>query len=471
MKYFKYLLSTILLLILLSTSASATELSSTTKEVLKKRFSSVSYKIDNSFTVDNKVTYLPLIAQESNTSEKITIVSTIEDPANKNLPNLIQLSNGWFFAKLIKQKDGSFSIIALKDTPESMRNSFLNTRFPKDLVIPKGFVLKEDLSILANGLQIKFEKDPNPLSSLHLSGYLYLTSPDTGKIVYLDLSDSSMIYKIQTKGAPWDISFDKVNKLFYVSDFAKDLIYTLKPLQSSIHNTLKLSTMSSPVDIDLSEDGSLIYILESLTNKFTVYKTAESKVLFSVMVAPNPAGFSIIKDLDLIAISCPSLNSLDFLSSNDFSIKNQLTLEEGNPQKLIYNPANNFLYIANRTGNSITILDLVNKKVKNTIPVGETPTALVFDSSYKSLFVANAKSNTISIIDLENEIVTDTIALPVETQFPSDIKITPDNKWLFVTSETTNVISIIDLSLKQVVVKLDVGATTHAAYLLNKENN
>ncbi len=455
---------------LLNVSANATELSPATKEILKKKFVGISYKIDNSFTVNDKVIYLPLITQDPNISRKVEIVSTIEDPSDKNFPVLIQLSNGWFFAKLIKQKDGGFSIIDLQAVSESIRNSFLSTRFPKDLVIPKGFTLKEDLSILANGLQIKIEKDPNPLSSLNLSGYLYLTSPDTGKVVYLDLSDSSMIYKIQTKGAPWDISFDRVNKLFYVSDFAKDLIYTLKPLENSIHNTLKFSAMSSPVDIDLSEDGSLIYILESLTNKFTVYKTAESKVLFSVMVSPNPAGFSIIKNLDLIAISCPSLNSLEFLSSIDFSVKNQLMLGEGNPQKLIYNPINNFLYIANRTGNSITILDLINKKVRNTIPVGETPTALIFDSNYKFLFVANAKSNTINIIDLENEIVTDAIPLPVETQFPSDLKITPDNKWLFVTSETTNVISIIDLSLKQVVVKLDVGATTHAAYLLSRES-
>lgn len=470
MKFFKRFLLINLIFFILSPSAFSAEMPLNMKEGLKKKFGNIVFKIDNSFVVNGKEVYLLLIPRNPNTktSNKFEIVNSVEDISNKSFPKLIELSNGWIYVKLIKQKDGSQTIINLKEIPELLKTSFLNTKFPSDLVIPKGLVLKEELSALAGKLPINIEKNPNPLAMLNLNGLLYLTSPDTGEIVYLDLSDASMIYKIQTKGAPWDITFNKTNKKFYVSDFAKDLIYTLKPMETSIFTSITLPTMSSPIDIELSDDGALLYILESLTNSFVVYKTDESKLLLTTKVPSNPASFSISKDLALIAIACPSSNSLALLNANDISLLNQIMLE-GNPEKGLFNPINNLLYIANRSGNSISVIDPVNKKTTNLIEVGETPTALVTDSNSKWLYVANGKSNTISIIDTENEVLTETIPLPTETQFPGDIKITPDNKFLIVTSETTNVISIIDLSLKQVVVKLDVGVTTHKAFLVEKE--
>ena len=451
-------LITILSLVLFSQSAFSAELPDGIKETLKKRFSKIVFKIDNSFVVNNKDSYLPLIPQIKTSTNKIEIINTIPDKVDKNLPKLIEFSNGWMFVKLVKQEHGNQTIIDLKEIPDGLKNKFLNTKFPDDLVIPKDFIVKEDLLNLVGKLPIKIQ--------LHLNGLLYLTSPDTGKIVYLDLSDVSMIYNIQTKGTPWDIALDKENKIFYISDLAKDLVYTLKPLENLASTTITLPERSSPIDIELSSDGSLIYILEGLTSNFAVYKTAEAKMLLTSMVPPSPVSFSVVKEPPLIVVSCSGSNSIVFLSANDFSLLSQIMLQ-GNPEKVIFNSANNFLYVASRNGNNISILDPVNKKIKNTIEVGETPTALVIDLTGKWLYVANGKSNTISIIDIENEALVETIPLPVETQFPGDIKITQDNRFLIVTSETTNVISIIDLNLKQVVLKLDVGATTHGAFLYN----
>ena len=182
----------ILIFFLIYQSAFSAELPTGIKEVLKKKFVNIVFKIDNSFVVNNKDTYLPLIPQAIKNTNKIEIANSVQDTLNKNLPKLIELSNGWMFVKLIKQKDGSQTIIDLKEIPESIKNSLLNTKFPEDLVIPKDLVLKEELSALAGDLPVKIDRD--------LNGLLYLTSPDTGKIVYLDLSDASMIHNIQTKG-------------------------------------------------------------------------------------------------------------------------------------------------------------------------------------------------------------------------------------------------------------------------------
>ena len=305
------------------------------------------------------------------------------------------------------------------------------------------------------------------IKSLNTDGILYLTSPDTGEIIYVDLNDLSMINHIQTTGAPWEITSDKTNMILLVTDFAKDKIYLLNPLNDLITKSIALPLMSSTKDIELSDDGSLAYILESLANEFVVYNLKEEKIIIKTKTPPGPANFSVLKGEKLIAISCPAINSIAFLNLETFSPAHRIEVKDS-PENLLADNLRNVLYITNRTGNKISVFDPKNKENNKTIEVGETPVSFALDEKNNLLYVGNGKSNNISIIDITKGEVTDTIQLPVETQFPGDLEITDDSKWLIVTSETTNFISIIDLNLKKPAIKLDVGVSTHAALIIDK---
>lgn len=454
-----------------------TSLPNDLKDFLKNKFPGITFKIDNSFLINNE-TFLPLIPQFTKPVIKTEIVYLIPE---KNTPKLFLFSNDWFFVKLLKNKDGSQTIIDLSEIHEKYKEKFLKSKFPSDLVVPKNFTLKKELASLTGELQVQIidgdKISPNSESARpsarggpafggqDLTGTLYLTSPDTGKIIYLDLSNLSMINQIQTIGAPWEIAFDKANKIIFVTDFAKDQIHLLKIKESQIFKSFELTLMSSPREIQLSDDGSVAYFIENLANDFTAYKTNEGKVFLKTILPPNPVSFTFLKEAELVAITCPSTNSLVFLNTKDFNIVNQIMID-GGPEKIIFDTTHNNLFIANRNGNNIAVVDISTKKIKNTIQVGETPTALALHPMGKWLYVGNGKSNTISIIDTETYQIKDIIPLPNETQFPGDLEVTQDGKYLIVTSETTSKISIIDLATKKVAVKLDVGVTTHAALIL-----
>ena len=466
----KKFLILLFILLFLCIKADCTELPKDLKTFLKSKYPNIVFKIDNSFTIGNDL-FLPLMPPITKQTKKIDIVYFIPDKINKTAPKLLLLSNDWIFVKVIKETGGSQTIIDLTEISEKYKEQFLKTRFPNDLVVPKEFAVKEELSgLVGEELPIKIKKQENKVSAnlapINSDGILYLTSPDTGKVVYLNLNDLSMVFSVQTNGAPWEIAFDKTNKILFVSDFAKDQILELQPLDTSILTSVQLVSMSSPRDIEVSEDGSVIYVLESLGNDLGIYKANETKPFIKTKLPTNPTNFSLIKEAALIAVTCPSINRLVLIDLNNFSIINQIMIE-GGPEKVIASTNGKTLYITNRNENTVSVFDINSKKLTGTIQVGEIPTSLVLHSNGKLLYVSNGKSNTISIINLETNQVTDTITLPIETQFPGDIKLTPNENYLIVTSETTNTISIVNLALKKVAVKLDVGATTHAAFLYN----
>ncbi|GEM_PF-2912131 len=472
MKKFTYLL---LIIFCLSLKAYSAELPTDLKSFLKKKYPEIIFRIDNSFTVNNQI-YIPLIPKSIKNVKKITLDYSLTDKADKNLSLYLILSNGWTYAKLIKENNNSLTIPEIKSIPKQYQDRILNSRFPPDLVVPEDFTVSKELAALVDELPISVKSNNSQKNSVNtevakaLKGTLYLTSPDTGKIIYLNLNNVSMINTIQTEGAPWEIALDKTNNILFVTDFAKDQLFKLKISENLILKNLKLAVMSKPKDLILSDDGSLIYIIESLSNDFAVYDTATEKPVIKTKLPPNPSSFIILKEANLIAITCPNRNEIVFLNLNDFSLVHHIKIE-GGPEKIIAGSRNKIIYTANRNGNTVSIIDIESKNIKSTIKVDEKPVALAINPNGKFLYVGNGKSNTINIIDTETNLITDTISLPIETQFPGDIEVTPDGNWLIITSETTNTISIIDLNLKIVAVKLDVGATTHAAYLVNRESD
>lgn len=440
------------------------------KTFLRSKYPKAVFKIDNSFVYNNQ-TYLPLVPLSTKSVKKVEIIYSLED-ANKNPPRFLLLSNGWAYVRLLKQKDETFTILNTAEISPDYRSEFLKLKFPNDLVVPKDFILKKNTAFLAGKLPIKIEdaeqnKKSNPFYGI--SDYVYLTSPDTGKIIYFDLRDISKIFHHQTNGAPYEGDYNKKNKTIYITDFAKDKIYEFMAFESKGLSDFTLPVMSNPAAIKVSDDASKAYILNSLSNEFTSYSLTDKKSLLNIKLFPNPTSFTLLKRTNLILVTCPTTNTLTLFNADDFSKRKDIMLE-GGPEKIISYVDDETAYITSRNQSSIFKFNSITKAVEKTIPVGLVPTSLAISKDGKWLYVANGKSNTISIIDLNKEVVVDDVELPIETQFPGDIALFGNDRWLIVTSETTNTISFIDLNTRSVIMKLDVGATTHGVIVIGGKN-
>jgi YVTN family beta-propeller protein len=86
--------------------------------------------------------------------------------------------------------------------------------------------------------------------------------------------------------------------------------------------------------------------------------------------------------------------------------------------------AQQIAYVVNNESNSVSIVDIANKKVTATISVGKDPFAATISKDGKFLYVTNTGSNNVSVIDTTKRLVEETFALTGSA--PSGIAISLD---------------------------------------------
>ena len=114
----------------------------------------------------------------------------------------------------------------------------------------------------------------------------------------------------------------------------------------------------SPLEIVLSPDGRLLYVVCQDSDEVRVVETASGKAIKSIPVGHVPRG---------IALS----------------------------------PDGKTLFVTNAWSDTLSVIDTNALDVVRTVPTGFEPTGVVLDSKADALYVANRLSNDISLIDLK----------------------------------------------------------------------
>jgi YVTN family beta-propeller protein len=109
-------------------------------------------------------------------------------------------------------------------------------------------------------------------------------------------------------------------------------------------------------------------------------------------------------------------------------------------------------------------VDLVEKRVVSSIPVGSRPHSVVVSRDGTTAYVSNRWSNSVSIVDLATREVTG--ELPVGTG-PSGLALTPDGSTLYVANTVSNDISLVDLAGGRERKRLSAGNAPYAVSVAN----
>ncbi len=125
-----------------------------------------------------------------------------------------------------------------------------------------------------------------------------------------------------------------------------------------------------------------------------------------------------------------------------------------------------FAYVANRTGNSVTVLDLVYLRADRTLSVGMAPVALAVNPRRDEVYVVNAQpasaSGSISVLDTSRNTIAATI--PVHRD-PSSITVDAAGRRAYVVNTGSNTVSVLDVDLRREIAAYVTGDRPSAAQL------
>ncbi|MEI7541922.1 MAG: beta-propeller fold lactonase family protein [bacterium] len=147
----------------------------------------------------------------------------------------------------------------------------------------------------------------------------------------------------------------------------------------------------------------------------------------------------------------------DFIEVFNLSTKSKKTIIPTGkmPTGIIVN--NGILFSANKNSNTITIHNLENAKAVTVYSGGSFPCALAVNHKKNLLYVANMGSNNVSILDLSSKEVNVENKIAVG-KWPSDLYLSPDNRYLYVCCKYTNTIQVIDVEKEQLILtKVNTG--------------
>jgi len=100
-----------------------------------------------------------------------------------------------------------------------------------------------------------------------------------------------------------------------------------------------------------------------------------------------------------------------------------------NPQQVVITPGGEEVYVSNRGGNTVSVIDTNTNTVTNTIGVGTNPYALAISPDGAKVYVGNQGSGTVSVIDTATKSVVGTV-YPGRVE---DLAISPDGEKIYVT--------------------------------------
>lgn len=144
--------------------------------------------------------------------------------------------------------------------------------------------------------------------------------------------------------------------------------------------------------------------------------------------------------------------------------------EKSHTRELVADETNNKIYVSDVAKESkIWVIDGKTNKVEKTIDnTGVSTTGLAIDEKAQKLYATNMGSNKVIVIDLKTSAVVDSFATGGESSI--NLALDKANNRLFVVSQKSNDVNVIDLKTKTVVKTLPAGKGSLGIALDEKRN-
>jgi YVTN family beta-propeller protein len=241
----------------------------------------------------------------------------------------------------------------------------------------------------------------------------------------------------------------------YVANNADNSVTVINTNTNAIVKTIPVG--SFPYGVAVNQAGTFAYVTNSGANTVSVISTSTNAVTATITLTglSGPMDIALSPNGSTAYVSCGNSNVVAVINTAAKTFK---TIAVANPIGLAVTPTGAFLYVVSSGPGNVLAISTLTNSVVATIPVGTNiPIAVVISPDGSTAFVTNYNANTVSVIQTGNNVVTNTVNVSAG---PFHEAISPDGHWLYVANYNAgsgNLVTVIDTGTQTVAGTVVVG--------------
>lgn len=208
-------------------------------------------------------------------------------------------------------------------------------------------------------------------------------------------------------------------------------------LKDSIKLGKKWPNKISPAGIDIDDARHLLYVVTKDNNSLYIIDLLTKNILQQVKLDGEAYTCLLSSDKNELYISCWGCDKLTVFNTTERKIDSQIPVGD-NPNDICITKNNKFLFVANANDNSVSVINIKERKVIESLtaslfpdaPPGSTSNGLALSEDNKTLFIANADNNCLAVFDVGNPGFSTSKGFIPVGWYPTSVKVVGKKIWV-----------------------------------------
>lgn len=318
---------------------------------------------------------------------------TMEDH-NQHTPALVPLNINYPAAYVVNGTSNNISVIKLSDNTVTETISLNGSTFPHHIYLNPA---KTKLAVAITS------KD---LSGGH-SGHG--GSIPGQKIQIIDVITGNIDKEIGVAKLPHNATYNQSGDELWIpqGDSVQGTILVYKTSDWTLLNTINVGKL--PSEVTFSNDGSKVYVANTKDGSISIINPSTKTVIQTITVGVMPVGAWPASNGKMYADNegSQTVSEIDVITNTVTA-----TINLGfKPGYVAYNSANSELWVTDATNGKVLYYTFIASSWTNqgSITTGADAHAITFNSDGSKAFITNQGANTVSVINVLNHTVTNTI--------------------------------------------------------------
>ena len=190
---------------------------------------------------------------------------------------------------------------------------------------------------------------------------MYTANLDNNSLSVIDVTTNKVLDRqIELGMSPKGIAYDSNNKRMYVTSFAEKGRISIIDTNTNTLVGDSIEIGSVPQSIAYDSEDHRMYVTNYESNSVSVIDTNSTLSESSSIDVDAPYGLAFDHTKKRLYVSSPSNGLINVIDTKTNTVLEDSVHIDGSPQRIVYDPANERLYVANYNTSSISVIQMIS---------------------------------------------------------------------------------------------------------------